>query len=152
MHQVDAIRRVVRQKNGLIDGLLALTRLDRQEMARSTVFPTPMVTEIVSVMLQQVPDRTISVAVEEQPPCSAYVEMLRQVFATLIGNAVKFTRDTTDPRIEIGSVRDGTETTYFVRDTGVGAGSGSSPRPGRARRSSSPCRRRERGTLRIEGG
>lgn len=47
--------------------------------------------------------------------------MLRQVFANLLANAVKFTGTTAEPRIEVGSRQtDPTEVVLFVRDNGVG--------------------------------
>ena len=46
--------------------------------------------------------------------------MLRQVFANLLGNAVKFSRHQPAPVIEVGgSSRDG-ENTYYVKDNGAG--------------------------------
>ena len=38
----------------------------------------------------------------------------------LLANALKFTRDEPDPRIEVGHVRDNGRAVYFVRDNGVG--------------------------------
>ena len=46
--------------------------------------------------------------------------MLRQVFANLIGNAVKFTRDQPAPVIEVGSTGEDGTTTYYVKDNGAG--------------------------------
>jgi light-regulated signal transduction histidine kinase (bacteriophytochrome) len=47
--------------------------------------------------------------------------LLRLVFGNLISNAVKFTGGRTNPKIEIGCIRDSTnETVFFVRDNGAG--------------------------------
>lgn len=47
--------------------------------------------------------------------------MLRQVFANLLANAIKFTGTKPDARIEVGSRRtDPAEVVLFVRDNGVG--------------------------------
>lgn len=46
--------------------------------------------------------------------------MLRQVWANLIGNAVKYTRTRARAEIEIGSRMEAEETVFFVRDNGVG--------------------------------
>jgi len=46
--------------------------------------------------------------------------MLRQVFANLIDNAVKYTRHTSEARIEIGAFSRDSRIVYYVRDNGVG--------------------------------
>jgi PAS domain S-box-containing protein len=119
-HYLDEVRRTVRQMNGLIDGLLALSRLDRQELVREPVSPASLVLEVVPVLLEQGSERTVTITVGDLPPCSADRGMLRQVYANLIGNAVKFSQYENDPRVEVGATsRDG-ETVYYVRDNGVG--------------------------------
>jgi light-regulated signal transduction histidine kinase (bacteriophytochrome) len=46
--------------------------------------------------------------------------MLRQVFASLLDNAVKFTRPRACAEIEIGASRERDEYIFWVRDNGVG--------------------------------
>jgi chemotaxis family two-component system sensor kinase Cph1 len=46
--------------------------------------------------------------------------MLRQVWANLIGNAVKYTRPRDPARIEIGCSENGKEFVFYICDNGVG--------------------------------
>ena len=46
--------------------------------------------------------------------------MLRQVFANLLSNALKFSRNTPNPSIEVGRRTEGNEHVYYVRDNGAG--------------------------------
>jgi light-regulated signal transduction histidine kinase (bacteriophytochrome) len=45
---------------------------------------------------------------------------MKQVFANLLSNSLKYTRPRTRAVIEVGQKRDGNETVLFVRDNGVG--------------------------------
>jgi light-regulated signal transduction histidine kinase (bacteriophytochrome) len=64
--------------------------------------------------------RQIRFTVGDFPVCMADRALLRQVFANLIGNAVKYTRDRPVAEIEIGSAVHEGESRLFVRDNGVG--------------------------------
>jgi light-regulated signal transduction histidine kinase (bacteriophytochrome) len=54
------------------------------------------------------------------PACQADPALLRQVFVNLISNAIKYTRRRDTARIEIGTLANGGESVYFVKDNGVG--------------------------------
>jgi light-regulated signal transduction histidine kinase (bacteriophytochrome) len=45
---------------------------------------------------------------------------LKQVFANLIGNALKYSRRRADARIEVGSFLQDGSTVYFIQDNGEG--------------------------------
>jgi len=119
-HYLAALRKNAGQMDSLISGLLTLSRIGRQELNRERVDPGPLVQDVVAELREQFPERTIDVAIGDLPPCSADPVMLRQVYVNLIGNAVKFTRDTPEPLIVIGAIARDAGTTYFVRDNGVG--------------------------------
>jgi signal transduction histidine kinase len=106
--------------DNLINGLLMLSRLGRQELNREWIFPVLMIREVVAELLKQVPEQRISVSIGDLPPCSADPVMLRQVYVNLLSNAFKFSRYTSEPRIEIGGITNDTDTIYYVRDNGVG--------------------------------
>lgn len=120
LHCIDVIRQNVVLMDSLIDGLLALSRMGRQELKRERISPEPLVREVVAEVLNQAPDRKIDVTIGTLPECNADPVMLRQVFANLIGNAVKFTRKTDNARIEIGAFFRDSRAVYYVRDNGAG--------------------------------
>jgi len=57
---------------------------------------------------------------QELPPATADASLIQQVYANLIGNAVKYTGKRDLAKIEVGSFKQDRETVYFVRDNGVG--------------------------------
>ena len=54
------------------------------------------------------------------PDVHGDASMLRQVVLNLVSNALKYSAQRAEPRIEIGSRSEGRETIVFVRDNGVG--------------------------------
>src|SRR5690606_34733819 len=117
---IEVNRKNIGIMDNLINGLLTLSRVGRQELSREWIDPTALVREIVAMRLEPMPDRQIEISVGELPPCYADPVMLRQVYENLIGNAVKFTRDTNAPRIEIGAIVRDSTILYYVRDNGIG--------------------------------
>ncbi len=104
----------------LIDALLEFSRLGRGEMRKMTVDMTGAARDACGDYELWTRGRRINLTIGELPPAVGDPMMLRQVFANLIGNAVKFTRGTDLATIEVGGrERDG-ENVYYVKDNGVG--------------------------------
>lgn len=116
--------RVIRNSAGkmgeLIDGLLALSCLGRRDMNTTEVAMTELARVVVEEVRQQEPGRLLDIDVHPLPTAQGDGAMLRQVFINLISNAVKFTRGRSPAVIEIGSLRNGGELVYYVKDNGGG--------------------------------
>ena len=106
----------------LIDDLLAFSRLARQPLSKRPVQFAELVNEIVGELRPDYDGRAIEFSVGELGEVEADRALLKQALANLLGNAIKFTRHTDTPVIEIGcdaaAERDGK--IYYVKDNGAG--------------------------------
>ena len=110
-----------KQMGQLIDDLLVFSRMGRQEMLRSTVNLNQLIKTVIHDLRLDLQGKTISWTIRVLPDVPGDPAMLRQVFANLISNAVKFTATRPEPHIEIGALqRTPGEMTLYVRDNGVG--------------------------------
>ncbi|MGH8733053.1 MAG: sensor histidine kinase, partial [Burkholderiales bacterium] len=107
----------------LIDDLLAFSRLGRSAVEKKLVRPAELVASVLQDLRSEREGRQVQIKIGELPPCQADPALLWQVFANLIGNALKFSRGREQAIIEIGSRPvDSTEgdVVYFVKDNGAG--------------------------------
>jgi signal transduction histidine kinase len=105
--------------NGLIDDMLALSRVTRREMRKRSIDLSGLARSVVEEMRQAHPDRSIEVVIEDGVVAPGDVALLRIVLENLLGNAWKFTSKQPRPRIEFG-VQPGGQPVYFIRDNGAG--------------------------------
>jgi signal transduction histidine kinase len=101
----------------MIDGLLAVARAGKERLAEAQVALEPMVRGVLAEL--PVPAGT-RVDVAPLPVVRADPASLRQVWWNLLANAVKFTGQRADARIEVGCERRPQELVFFVRDNGAG--------------------------------
>jgi len=110
----------VLRMDGLIDGLLALSRLGRRTTEIEQISPRAIVEEALEEVGIGHGGPGVEVVVGDLPKCRADAGLLRQVFVNLIGNAVKFSRERDPARIEIGCRKTDGEKVWYVRDNGIG--------------------------------
>ena len=60
------------------------------------------------------------VRIGELPSATVDESLFRQVFSNLISNALKYSRSSAAPEIEVGARAEAGELMYYVRDNGVG--------------------------------
>jgi PAS domain S-box-containing protein len=129
LRYLSVIRQNSRRMGALIDDLLAFSRLGRQPVARAEVNVDSLVREVVDEVLhtELLAERGAAgaaaaphIEVEPLPPARGDRGLLRQVWANLIANAVKYSSKAARPIIHISGRRVGAENHYCVRDNGVG--------------------------------
>ena len=115
--QMELLRGRVYRMESLIDGLLQYSRVGRTQVETETVSVQALLTEIVDSID---PPDTFTMAIgEEMPTLQAKSLLLRQVFANLIGNAVKH-HPRADGRMSVTVQDQGLFYEFAVSDDGRG--------------------------------
>ena len=104
----------------MIDDILAFSRAGRTELKAAAVDMQAAVRVAIRDLEPATAGRGVDFAIGELPPAYGDAPMLQQVWANLLGNAVKYTGPRSRAIIRIGAEAGGGETVYFVRDNGVG--------------------------------
>lgn len=117
---LEMIRCNVAEMNDLITALLSFSRTARQRLDVREVRPAEIVASVIDALRREAENRVIDFRVGDLPPCQADPTLLKQVYANLISNAVKFTAHRSPAVVEIGSMREAGAVVYYVRDNGVG--------------------------------
>ena len=117
---LDIIAASARQMGTLIDDLLVFSRMSRGDLRRAKVASESLVHEVRDALQGEIHGRIVW-KVDSLPQVEADTAMFRQVWANLIGNAIKYSRTRDPAEIEIGCTDSGNgEFVFFVRDNGVG--------------------------------
>ena len=104
----------------LIDDLLAFSRVARKDLERRPVDMDRLARAVCADLGASEPERQIGFDVGSLGSVSGDQALLQQVWANLLGNAVKFTRRVERPQIEVRCERVGGLRRYTVRDDGAG--------------------------------
>jgi PAS domain S-box-containing protein len=104
----------------LIDDLLSLTRVSRQEVRRQDFDFSVLAGKVAAALAEAHPQRKVHLTVQSDARAHADRGLVQVVLENLVGNAWKFTANADTARIEVGVERRANKTTYYVRDNGAG--------------------------------
>lgn len=119
-HYLSQITDSASQMGTLIDDLLQFSRTGRQEMRQVDLDMNAAVQETLEKLKPDTKSRNISWSVAELPRIFGDYSLLQQVWINLLENAVKYTRDKDEAKIEVGCTREQDHWVFFIRDNGVG--------------------------------
>jgi signal transduction histidine kinase/CHASE1-domain containing sensor protein len=116
---VARVRAASKRMDELITALLTLSRLTRAEIRRQSVDLSAMARQSAADALRsaELPSDLIRIDVQPGLVANADPRLLRVVLDNLVANAIKFSRRSETPCVEIGRTSDDA---FYVRDNGVG--------------------------------
>jgi PAS domain S-box-containing protein len=119
-HYASRIREGGARMGAMLDDLVQLSRLSRQDMLRRPVDFTTLVEDVVSQFQSEVTDRVIDWTIEPLPVLECDPALAKVAVQHLLANAVKFTRTRSRASIRIRPVRADGHDGIAVEDNGVG--------------------------------
>lgn len=119
-HYLERIRASVRRMSELIDGLLVLSRVTRQDVRPIRVDLAQVARVVLKSIAEADPGRRVETHVAQTLPVLGDLRLLQLMLENLLVNAWKFTARSPEPRIEVDVASDVDGPVYFVRDNGVG--------------------------------
>ena len=114
------VRAATQRMGELIDGLLGLAHLTRQELHREPVDLTAMAGSVAQSLIQNDPTRHVEFVITQNARVQGDRRLLEVAFENLLANAWKFTRHEPHARIEFGRSEQSGQAVFFVRDNGAG--------------------------------
>jgi signal transduction histidine kinase len=117
---LERIRAGTQRMATLIDDLLNLARITRQQMRRTAVDLTALAGQVAAELRRRDPERTTPIHVAPEVAGRGDARLLTIVLENLIGNAWKFTTKHQAAEIWFGTQQRDGRPVYYVRDSGAG--------------------------------
>jgi len=119
----DYLRRIIKggvRIGELIDDMLSLAGISRQEMVRQHIDMSALADTVVEGLRQANPERRIEVVIGRQLVAHGDERLMRVALVNLLDNAWKYSSQTPNAHVEFGAEEKDGEEVFFVRDNGVG--------------------------------
>jgi PAS domain S-box-containing protein len=120
LRYLERIQTGTRQMGLLVDDLLNLAHVGRQELRRQATGLNSLVDEVLADLKPEAGERQIEWQVGRLPFADCDPALMKQVLVNLLSNAIKFTRPREKAVISVASAATDGETVITVRDNGVG--------------------------------
>ncbi|HYC56674.1 MAG TPA: ATP-binding protein, partial [Candidatus Binatia bacterium] len=122
-HDLDLLGRIrsaAGRMDRIIDDLLQLSQASHRRIEQESVDVTELARDVAAELQAHRGDRRVRWEIQPQMTAWGDPGLLLLVLQNLLGNAFKYSRDTEDAVIEVGTEADGERTTFYVRDNGAG--------------------------------
>ncbi len=118
--RIDRIQSNVTRSSEIIDGLLSLARVSRQELLNERVDISALARNIVEDLRHQYPRHKVESVIESNLVVNADPRLMKSLFGNLLGNAWKYTSRTPNARVEVSCTQATGGIVFSVRDNGAG--------------------------------
>lgn len=120
LNYIQRIRKAGKRMEHIIEDLLSLSRLSREEFKKESIDLSKLAKETVSLLKDNYPKKIVELKIDGSMIINADESMIRVALENLIGNSFKFTEKEPIAIIEIGQKIIGNEKVFFVKDNGAG--------------------------------
>ena len=117
---LDKIQANVRRMGGLIDDLLAFSRVDAEQLVRRELDLDVLATQVFKDLEAGANGQQVVFSAHTGAKVVADESLMTQALHNLISNALKYSRNREVSEIELGSMQNNGKPVYYVRDNGVG--------------------------------
>ncbi len=104
----------------MVEDMLSLAQVSRHELKLQITGLNALVNEVVLGLKAEASDRQIEWKIGQLPFVECDPGLMKQVFANLLSNALKYTRPRERAVVEVGQAKVDGRPAIFVRDDGVG--------------------------------
>ena len=117
---LERIRNGAQRMGQLIDDLLQLSKVNREEINRENFDLSSLAQNVNKTLAEHHPERDVNVMIESNQMVNADIGLVSILIDNLMNNAWKYTSQTNEATIEFGHNESDGETIYYVKDNGSG--------------------------------
>ncbi len=108
------------QMSSMLDDYLRLANVRSSTLSLQSLDMDALARDAWNEAIHALDHRAPAFRLESLPQARGDSRLVAKIWRELLGNAVKFTRAATEPRVEVSAQRDGDRVTYTIVDNGVG--------------------------------
>lgn len=119
----DSVNRILaacKRMNLLIEDLLNLSRIGHRPLKLARVNVHEVAKDVLRQLVEQLPSLDADIVVNPMGEVIGDEGLLRQIYANLLDNALKFSGNVQSTRIELGNRQTVNGSAYYVQDNGIG--------------------------------
>ena len=118
----------VSRMDSFINAVLKLSRLGRRELKLKRIDVDALLEATLNTLAHQIEERKVKMTINPLTEVTADQTAMEQILGNLLTNALIYLDSERPGEIEIGSKREGSETTFWVRDNGRGISKDDAPK------------------------
>jgi signal transduction histidine kinase len=118
--RIDRIESNVTRSSEIIDGLLSLARVSRQELLNERVDISSLARSIAEDLRHHYPKHRVDCVIEPNLIANADPRLMKSLLGNLLGNAWKYTSRTPNAQVELTCKQATGGVVFSVRDNGAG--------------------------------